>query len=175
MILPLKILQRVLSPLTSTFFLPILFTLLSAFDCTPEKKSHYTKDLQCYTTFYYINIGIIILTLSFYIPISLLSVNIFYEYSLGGDKILSKTTSIPDLFFSFSKVMVSFIFIMINGGEETHYFLIISLNCFTFITCVLNFKYPRYNENILNYLHKFLSLTLFWSSFVLLIGKILVV
>ena len=173
-ILPLKILQRVLSPLTSTFFLPILFTLLSAFDCTPEKKSHYTKDLQCYTTFYYINIGIIILTLLFYIPISLLSVNIFYEYSLGSDKILSKTTSIPDLFFSFSKVMVSFIFIIINGGEETHYFLIISLNCFTFITCVLNFKYPRYNENILNYLHKFLSLTLFWSSFVLLIGKIFI-
>ena len=63
---------------------------------------------------------------------------------------------------------------MINGGEETHYFLILSLNIFSFIVCILNFKYPRYNENILNYIHKFCSLTIFWSSFVLLIGKIFI-
>ena len=171
-ILPLKILQRILSPLASTFFLPMLFILLSALDCTPEKKNHYTDDLQCYNTFYYINAGIAIISLIFYIPFSLLSNLIFYEYSLGGDKILSKTTAIPDLFFTLTKVIISFIFVIINGGEETHYFLILILTFFSFIVCVLNFKYPRYNENTLNYIHKFLSLTVFWSSFVLLIGKI---
>ena len=160
--------------MTSTFFLPIFFILMSSFDCTREKKNLYTEELNCYTTFYYINIGIAIICILFFVPISCLSTTIFYEYSFGSDKIISKNSSLPDLIFFFEKITICFIFVMINGGEETHYFLILSLNIFSFIVCILNFKYPRYNENILNYIHKFCSLTIFWSSFVLLIGKIFI-
>ena len=172
--LPLKILQTILPSITSTFFLPIFFTILSSIDCTQEKKNYYTDEIDCYTTLYYINMGIVIICIILFVSISCLSTTIFYEYSFGSDKIISKNSSLPDLFFFFEKISISFIFVMINGGEETHYFLILSLNTFSFIVCILNFKYPRYNENLLNYIHKFCSLTVFWASFVLLIGKIFI-
>ena len=160
--------------MSSTFFLPIFFTIMSSVDCTQEKKNHYTDEIDCYTTFYYINMGIVIICVLLFVPISCLTTTIFYEYSFGSDKKISKNSSLPDLFFFLEKMIISFIFIMINGGEETHYFLILSLTIFSFVVCLLNFKYPRYNENILNYIHKFCSLTVFWASFVLLIGKIFI-
>ena len=169
----LIILQQILPLISNTFFQPMFFIFMSTFDCTEEKTSIYSKNLKCYTPIYYINNVISIINLITFVPISLLSVTIFYEYSLGGEKnILSKKNSIPDVFFLCEKILITIIFVTIKKGFEIHYFLVITLVSFSLILVYLNFRYSRYNEELLNFLHKFLSITFFWASTCLLIGKI---
>ena len=93
---------RIIIPLTSTtFFLPIFFIFMSAFDCTKKKTNLYTDELKCFSLIYYINCIISIISLLLFIPINLIALSIFYEYSLGDSKnVLSKTTSKPDFFFA---------------------------------------------------------------------------
>ncbi len=171
--LPLKLLKFILPLMSTTFFLPIFFVFMSAFDCTQINTSLYTDELKCYTTFFYINCAIASISLILFVPICSLVVIIFYEYSLDGEKrVLSKTTSKPDVFFLWLKILVTTIFVSINGGVEVHYILIITLMFFSSISAFLNFAYERYNQNILNFMHKFLSLTFLWGSICLMIGKI---
>ena len=171
--LPLQLLKFILPLMSTTFFLPIFFVFMSAFDCTQINTSLYTDELKCYTTFFYINCAIASISLILFVPICSLVVIIFYEYSLDGEKrVLSKTTSKPDVFFLWLKILVTTIFVSINGGVEVHYILIITLMFFSSISAFLNFAYERYNQNILNFMHKFLSLTFLWGSICLMIGKI---
>jgi len=170
--LPLKLLKFILPLMSTTFFLPIFFVFMSAFDCTQINTSLYTDELKCYTTFFYINCAIASISLILFVPICSLVVIIFYEYSLDGEKrVLSKTTSKPDVFFLWLKILVTTIFVSINGGVEVHYILIITLMFFSSISVFLNFSYERYNQNILNFMHKFLSLSFLWGSICLMIGK----
>jgi len=164
---------RIIIPLTSTtFFLPIFFIFMSAFDCTKKKTNLYTDELKCFSLIYYINCIISIISLLLFIPINLIALSIFYEYSLGDSKnVLSKTTSKPDFFFAVSKIIVTVIFVALDGDEDIHYVLIITLNIFTFLNMCYNFLYPRFNEVILIFMNQFLSFTLWWASFILLIGK----
>ena len=164
---------RIIIPLTSTtFFLPIFFIFMSAFDCTKKKTNLYTDELKCFSLIYYINCIISIISLLLFIPINLIALSIFYEYSLGNSKnVLSKTTSKPDFFFAVSKIIVTVIFVALDGDEDIHYVLIITLNVFTFLNMCYNFLYPRFNEVILIFMNQFLSFTLWWASFILLIGK----
>ena len=171
--IPLKLLKFILPLMSTTFFLPMFFIFMSAFDCTPQNTSLYTDELKCFTTFFYVNNIIAGLSLILFVPICLLTVTIFYEYSLGGEKkVLSKTTSKPEVFFMWEKILVTIIFVSINGGVEIHYVLIMTLMVFSSITTYFNFTYERYNEEILNFMHKFLSLTFLWASFCLMVGKI---
>ena len=172
----LIILKYVLPLMSSFFFLPMFFILLSAFDCTKndlgQKTSLYSDDLKCYTTLFYFNCIISSISLVLFVPISLLTVTIYYEYSLDGQKkVLSKTTSIPDVFFLISKMFITGIFVGLDGGIEIHYILISTLILFSSLTLYLNFTYERYNEKLLNFIHKYLSLTFFWASICLLIGR----
>ena len=170
--LPLQLLKFILPLMSTTFFLPIFFVFMSAFDCTERNTSLYTDELKCYTTFFYINCAIASISIILFVPICSLVVIIFYEYSLDGEKkVLSKTTSKPDVFFLWLKILVTTIFVSINGGVEVHYILIITLMFFSSISVFLNFAYERYNQNILNFMHKFLSLTFLWGSICLMIGK----
>ena len=170
---PLKIVRAII-PLTSkTFFLPIFFVLMSAFDCTKKNTNLYTDELKCGSLIYYINCGIAFVSLLLFISVNLVAVSIFYEYSLGEtNNILSKTTSKPDVFFAMTKIFVTVIFVALDGDEDIHYILIITCNLFTFISMCLNFYYPRFNEVILIFMNQFLSFTLWWASFILLIGKL---
>ena len=169
---PIKIV-RVIIPLTSTtFFLPMFFILMSAFDCTKRKTNLYSDELKCFSLVYYINCGISLISLLLFIPINLIALSIFYEYSLGeSNSLLSKTTSKPDVFFAVSKIIVTVIFVALDGDEDIHYVLIITLNIFTFLSMCYNFLYPRFNQVILIFMNQFLSFTLWWASFILLIGK----
>ena len=172
----LIILKYILPFMSTFFFLPIFFTLLSIFDCTENelgiKTSFYSDNLKCNTIFFYFNCLISPISLIFFVLICFLVVSIYYEYALDAQKkVLSKTTSIPDVFFLFSKIFLSVIFIGFDGRIEVHYFLIFSLIFFSSFTLYLNFTYERYNEKLLNFIHQFLSLTFFWSSICLLIGR----
>ena len=172
--LPLIMMKKILPLISAPFFLPLFFLFMSAFDCTKQKTNLYSDDLKCYTTLYYINVALAILSIIFLLPISLLTQTIFYEYSLGGEyKVLSKTTSKPEVFFLWEKILLTTIFVFLDGGEEIHIYLISVLFIFSIFGVYYNFNYPRFNQNILNQIHKFFSLILFWASFVLFLGKIL--
>ena len=74
----LIILKYVLPLMSSFFFLPMFFILLSAFDCTKndlgQKTSLYSDDLKCYTTLFYFNCIISSISLVLFVPISLLTI-----------------------------------------------------------------------------------------------------
>ena len=145
---------------------------MTSFDCTNHGTNLYTDDLKCKSVIYYINCILSVISIVLFIPINLLSLTIFYEYSLGKSKNnISKTTSKPEVALAFTKIFITIIFVFVEGGENVHYILIFSCLLFTFITMCFNFYYIRYNKNILNFLNQFLSFTLFWASFILLIGK----
>ena len=172
--LPLIMMKKILPLISAPFFLPLFFLFMSAFDCTKQKTNLYSDELKCYTTLYYINAGLAILSIVFLLPISLITQTIFYEYSLGGEyKVLSKTTSKPEVFFLWEKIILTVTFVFLDGGEEIHIYLISILFIFSIFGIYYNFYYPRFNQNILNQIHKFFSLILFWASFVLFLGKIL--
>ncbi len=171
---PLIMMKKILPLISAPFFLPLFFLFMSAFDCTKQKTNLYTDDLKCYTTLYYINTGLAILSIVFLLPISVLTQTIFYEYSLGGEyKVLSKTTSKPEVFFLWEKIILTCVFVFLDGGEEIHIYLISILFIFSIFGVYFNFYYPRFSQNILNQIHKFFSLILFWASFVLFLGKVL--
>ena len=158
--LSLKFLKYILPFVTNTLFLPIFFSFISIFNYSEKKIKFYT-----------FNMILSIINILLFIPISLFTVKIFYNYSLGDEKnIISKNTSIPDIFFLFEKILITIFFNIYKGKQ--HLVLIIVLVSFSFISVYLNFKYERYNKKTINFMHKFLSLTFFWSSFCLFIGKI---
>ena len=158
--LSLKFLKHILPFITNTFFLPIFFSFINIIN-NSEKIIKFNM----------INMILSIICIILFVPISFLTVNIFYNYSLGDEKnSISKNTSIPDVFFLWEKIIITIIFNFCNKKE--HLLLIIVLFIFSFVSMYLNFKYERYNEKTLNFIHKFLSLTFFWSSFCLFIGKI---
>ena len=166
--------KKILPLISAPFFLPLFFLFMSAFDCTPNKTNLYSDELKCYSEIYYINVFLSIISITCLVPISILTQTIFYEYSLEGDnRVLSKTTSKPEVFFLFEKICLTVIFVMLDGNENIHIILICSLIIFSVGGVFQNFYYVRFNANILNQIHKFFSLTLFWASFVLFIGKIL--
>ena len=169
----LPILKYILPLMSNTFFLPMFFVFMSAFDCTTENTSLYSDELKCYTIFFYINYTISFISLILYVPMCLLVVTLFYEYALEGEtKPLSKTTSIPDVFFFWEKMLITFIFVVTDGEFYIHLFLILTLIIFSSFSVYLNYIYERYNEELLNYMHKFLSLTFLWASLCLGIGKL---
>ena len=169
---PLKVLKSIIPYTSTTFFLPIFFCFLSSLDCSESKTSFYSNDLKCYTILYYINAIIGIISVILFIPINILSLIIYYDYSLGENlNSNSKTTSKPEVFFGICKICISFIFIFSDGDLKAHYLLIGSCVLFSFILVCLNFVYPRYNNNCLIFINQFLSLTFFWASFILLIGR----
>ena len=138
--------------------------------CLYKKKENlYTDELKFFSLIYYINCIIFLINLLLFIPINLIALSIFYEYSLGESKnSLSKTTSKTDFFFAISKIIVT---VSLDGDEDIHYIVIITLNIFTFLSIGYIFLYSRFNEIILIFMNQFLSLTLWWVSFILLIGK----
>ena len=96
-----------------------------------------------------------------------------YDYTLvGNSNCSSKNTSKPEVFFAISKFFISVIFVGFNGNFKIHYYLIFSCNFFGLNLVILNFVYPRFNNYTLIFMNKFLSLTFFWASFVLFIGRI---
>ena len=170
---PIKILKSIIPHTSTTFFLPIVFCFLSTLDCTETHTSLYSSDLKCYSILYYINGGISIISIFLFIPINILNLMIGYDYTLvGNSNCSSKNTSKPEVFFAISKFFISVIFVGFNGNFKIHYYLIFSCNFFGLNLVILNFVYPRFNNYTLIFMNKFLSLTFFWASFVLFIGRI---
>ena len=168
----IKIVKAILPYTSTAFFLPIFFCFTSSFDCNEKNTSLYSDSLKCYTLIYYVNIFFSIISIILFIPINLLSLMIFYEYALvGNSNKITKTTSKPDVFFAICKISITCIFVFCDGSKKIHYFLIFSCNFFSFILMLLNFTYPRFNNNILIFINQFFSLSFFWACFVLLIGR----
>ena len=167
-----KIVKAILPHTSTTFFLPIFFCFTSSFDCTENNTNLYSDNLKCYTLIYYINNLFSIISIGLFVSINLLALMIFYEYALAGNsKRISKTTSKPDVFFAICKISITLIFVFLDGSLKIHYILIFSCIFFSFILMMLNFSYPRFNNNILIFINQFLSLSFFWACFVLLIGR----
>ena len=171
--LPIKIIKMIIPLISNTFLLPIFFIFLSTFDCTKDGKSFYSNNLECKDTIYYINCFISIISIILFVPINFLSITIFYEFDFeSSSNICSKSTSKPEVFLCFTKIFLTMIFVYFDGNEKIHILLILACNFFTFILMYLNFKYPRYNNVVLIFMHQFMSLSLWWASFILLFGKI---
>ncbi len=171
--LPIKIIKIIIPLASTTFLLSMFFIFLSAFDYSKNGKSLYSDDLNNKSVIYYINCFISVISILLFIPINFLSITIYYEYDFeSSHNICSKTTSKPEVYLCFTKILLTVIFTYFDANEESHIFLIISCNIFSFILMYLNFKYSRYNNVFLIFMHQFLSLSLWWASFILLIGKI---
>ena len=171
--LPIKIIRIIIPLASNTFLLPIFFIFLSTFDCTKDGNSNYSDDLKCKSVIYYINSIISVISILLFIPINFLSITIYYEYDFeSSNNICSKTTSKPEVFLCFTKIFLTIIFTSFDANEESHIFLIITCNILTFFLMYLNFNYPRYNNVFLIFMHQFLSLSLWWASFILFFGKV---
>ena len=171
-IYPVKILTKVF-PYTSTFFfLPIIFTLTSIIKCSEDQTNIFSNELKCYNIIYYLNSGISIINIILFSLFNIVYLMLGYDYSFSGNlNVLSKSNSKPDVFFGISKIVLTIFFIFIGNSENSHYFLI-SICVFVSLTLMyLNFIYPRFNNYTLVFMNQFLSLSFFWASFILLIGR----
>ena len=170
---PIKILTKIL-PYTSTFFfLPIIFTLTSIIKCNKNETNMFTKELKCYSIIYYINSGISIINIILFSIFNILYLKLSYEYSFSGNlNYLSKSNSKPDVFFGMSKILLTIFFIFIDNRDNLHYILISICIFVSLILMYLNYIYPRFHCHILIFMNQFLSLSFFWASFILLIGRL---
>ena len=71
-----------------------------------------------------------------------------------------------------SKILLTIFFIFIDNRDNLHYILISICIFVSLILMYLNYIYPRFHCHILIFMNQFLSLSFFWASFILLIGRL---
>ena len=113
--LPIKIIKIIIPLASTTFLLSMFFIFLSAFDYSKNGKSLYSDDLNNKSVIYYINCFIPVMSILLFIPINFLSITIYYEYDFeSSHNICSKTTSKPEVYLCFTKILLTVIFTYSN-------------------------------------------------------------
>ena len=173
--LSLKILNLILPILSNIFFLPTVFFFFVMFDCT-EGNNNFINGVKCWSgTLFYINIFLCAILESFFLIITTITQIIYYDFyqSTSNNNNLIKNTSTPDVVFLWIKAINVIIFIICDTSNYHQWILMIDLIGSSVAMFIMNFKYQRFKNTTIMFLHKFFSAIYLWIVFILTIGKII--
>ena len=173
--LSLKILNKILPILSNIFFLPTVFFFFVMFDCT-EGNNNFINGVKCWSgTLFYVNIFLCAILESFFLIITTITQIIYYDFyqSTSNNNNLIKNTSTPDVIFLWIKAINVIIFIICDTSNYHQWILMIDLIGGSLAMFIMNFKYQRYKNSTIMFLHKFFSAIYLWIVFILTIGKII--
>ena len=171
---PITILKYCLPIITQTLFGQIFILLISAFKCREGRLYYITKAKCTIGTWFYIGVPISTLAIIIQIILSYSTISMYYQHDFinEGKDILKKRSSTPDVIFLINKMILILTFGFDKGKEYEHWGILFIVCLFTGLNLYTTLFLLNHENIIIQKLHYFYSLFLFWGFFSLLIGKI---
>ena len=174
---PVNILKFCLPIFFITFFGQTLLLIISLFECR-DGKTYYDSESNCREGifFYILTIfSILILIIQFFFAFltsSMYYKSDFINFNKNEENVLRKRNSYSEIVFLLCKIIIIFIFVFDSQTESLHWGIIIFLSILTGYNAYCNLFLQNYINITIKLFNNFLSLTLFWAYFTLLIEKI---
>jgi hypothetical protein len=115
-------------------------------------------------TWYYYGYPITIIAIIIQVILAYLTVSMHYrpDFYVGGDNLLEKRCSFPDVIFLFSKILILVIFIFDTQSESEHWPMLSVISFITGLNAYGTLFLQYYENKIIKKLNYFYSLFLFW-------------
>ena len=171
---PVEILKYVLPIISCTFFGQIFALLISAFKC-PTGRLYYNANVSCTIgNWFYIIVPIGVMAIIIQLIISYITISMYYQadFISEGNDLLKKRTSIPDIIFLLTKIVLIMTFGFDKEKEYEHWLILFCICVITGVNVYGTLYMQSYENIIIRKFHHFYSLFLFWGFFCVLIGKI---
>ena len=171
----LKIIYFILHICTGIFFLPIFFIFFVIFDCS-DKKNNFIDDIKCEGFFFVVNSIFTIVFEILFFSISYVTQTVFFDIPGGPSTYINisvKSTSKPEVYFLFIKMLSIVIFVMCNNNNNSQWVLIVLILSTSFINLYMNSTYNRFKNKNIQLIHKFFSLFYTIINIIIFFGKIL--
>ena len=169
----LNILKYFLPIFCVTFFGQAFLLIISLYECR-NGKTYYDKNYSCRNkTVFYVLYSIAVIPLMIQIFFGFVTSTMYYipDYIIinNNNSVLLKRNTLSDISFFLCKIIIIVIFVFDEQIEYEHSGIICFLSILTGLNAYCNLFLQNYRNIIIKRFNDLLSLTLFWSFFILLI------
>ena len=163
-----------LSFISVPFLGHLLFYLISIFDCD-HGNAYISKDLPCRGKWYLNHLPSVLITIMLLIRNTIITNLLYFRFPFNSfeSDILKKKNSIPDISFSFTKIIINILFVLCKKFENESWITIFLLLFVTGLNAYINLFYSNRINKSLSLFSITLSLITFNGYFTLFFGKIL--